>query len=223
MAEGRGIPGWRMIAAALLIVVAIPLMTVSAHVVVGSLNPSLARAFVSSPTATADTPVSLVWGSDPNQVDTGLSVACFNVANTSLARPDDPAWPRITAAGFELPGDLSGFTLVSASTPGWSLQERVEVEIPGRAAVTLDVALVAPVNPMGMSVGQPQTLLGIAPGQLAQRGSGTRFCVAGPFPRTLTIEQIINGVVVRFHGVHPAGPSVDFGIWDNAARSVPLY
>jgi hypothetical protein len=81
----------------------------------------------------------------------------------------------------------------------------------------------------------PHELLGITPGQPAVRGSGTRFCVSGPFPDSLpnpadpnapittTVEQILNGVVVGFHRVQPQGPSTDVGLWENLARTVPLY
>jgi hypothetical protein len=214
----------RTLLAAVLMLAVVPAIRLAAHVVVGYGNPTLAKAFVSSPTAAGDALIPITWGTEPNRVDTGLSVACFYVANSSPARPDDDDWPRITAAGFELPGVRSGFTLISASTPGWGLEEGIAVTIPGRTTVMLDFALVAPVNPMGRSTaGTPQELLGIPPRQDAVRRSGTRFCVAGPFPQGFNIEQILNGVVTRFHGVHPNGPSIDYGLWDNALRTIPLF
>jgi hypothetical protein len=75
---------------------------------------------------------------------------------------------------------------------------------------------------------RPDDLRGIPPGQLAGRGSGTRFCVSGPFPDELiagqltTIEQIINGVVIAFQGVDGNHHGIDVGVWDNAARIIPL-
>jgi hypothetical protein len=102
--------------------------------------------------------------------------------------------------------------------------EGLQVVTPGQIGLTLDVALVAPVNPVGRSIGgEPLQLLGIPPGQRAERLSGTKFCVAGPFPGGLSIEQILNGVVLRFQGLEPNGPSIDVGVWDNPARTIPLY
>ena len=188
---------------------------ISAHSVKSRANPTLATAFVSSPSAGTDAPIPIAWAG----ADTGLKVTCFNTANTSPARSDNPLWPRVTAIGFELPGQLSGFRLVSPAA-GWTLEEDVEAPLDG-ATVTLDFAIVAPVNPMGRSIiGNPHQLLGLPPGQARP---GERFCVSGPFPTGPAIEQILNGVVVRFHGVQPGGPSIDFGVWDNVARTIPLF
>jgi hypothetical protein len=164
-----------------------------------------------------------------------LRVACFNVANSSPIGLEDPAWPRITRVGFELPGSPTGFSLLEPLNGDWELIEGVSVEIPGRATVSLDFSIVARVNPAGLSPRGPHDLLGIAPGQLEVRGNGTRFCVSGPFPDTLpnpaagnsplptTIELILNGVVIGFHRVGPYGPSTDVGLWTNSLRAVPLY
>ncbi len=53
--------------------------------------------------------------------------------------------------------------------------------------------------------------------------------ISGPFPdgshiagQVTTIEQIINGVVT-FRGVPGMPHESDAGVWDNAARVVPLY
>ena len=196
-------------------------VVLSAHTVRG-LSATSATAFVGSPTAGSDLPVPIAWGTPPNRFATGSSVACFHVSNTS-ARPAGDEWPRVTAVGFELPGTQSGFTLLSPQSEGWELVENVDVDTP-RGTVTVDFALVAPVNPMGRSTaGNPRDLLGLPPNQPAGRGNGTPFCVAGPFPAGMSIEQIIDGVVVRFHNVEPHGPSIDVGLWDNPARTVPLY
>ena len=115
----------------------------SAHFVRGVGDPELARAFVSSPSGAADAPIKVAW----QNVDTGLRVVCFNVANSSPARADDPAWPRVTAVGFELPGNPTGFALLEPLNGDWELEEGVSAEIPGRAVVTLDFSIGARVNP----------------------------------------------------------------------------
>jgi hypothetical protein len=89
--------------------------------------------------------------------------------------------------------------------------------------VTLDIAIVP-----GDGLRHPRRPRGIEPGQPAVRGTGTRFCVGGPFPDEITpgqpatIEQILDGVVVAFQNVQ--GNNInDFGVWENPARVVPLY
>jgi len=203
---------------------------VSAHIVRGVINRTLATAFVSSPSATQDLPIRIMWGTQ----DTGLRVACFSAANTSPPRGDDPDWPRVTGVGFELPGSPSGFALLEPLDGEWELAEGVQAQIPGHDTVTLDVAIVARVNPVGHSRRGPHALLGLPPGQLAVRGSGTRFCLSGPFPDTVpdltapgqrvtaSIEQILNGVVVAFHRVEPHGGSTDVGVWESPLRTIPL-
>lgn len=206
---------------AAVLMVGLSLIAVSAHTIRGISEPTV-TAFVGSPTAGSDLPVPIAWGTAPTRFDTGSSVACFHVANTTV-QPAGAEWPRLTAVGFELPGDASGFALLSPLGEGWELQEDVVVATP-RGTLQVDVALVAAVNPMGLStVGEPHDLLGLPPSQPAGRGNGTPFCIAGPFPTGFSIEQIINGVVVQFHGTQPHGPSIDLGLWDNPARTVPLY
>lgn len=195
------------------------LATLSAHVVRGIIHPTLATAFVSSPSSGLDAPIPIVWGAR----DTGLRVACFYAANTSPARVDDPDWPRVTALGVELPGQRSGFTLVEPLDGEWELVEGITAALTGHGNVPVDFALVARVNPVGWSRGGPHNPLGLPPGQPAARGSGTRFCVSGPFPDGLNIEQVLNGVLVRFHQVQPGGPDIDIGVWDSPLRTIPLY
>ncbi len=193
---------------------------VSAHVIRGLQFPGLATAFVSSPTSGTDAPIAVRWGA----VDTGLRVVCFNVANTSPARADRPEWPRVIGAGFELPGAPSGFTLLEP-LDGWKIVEGVHASLEGHGEVTLDFAVVATWDE-GRH-GHHHDSNGIPPGQTAVRGSGTRFCVSGPFPDELspgqptTIEQILNGVVVAFKRVEEG--ERDLGVWDNPAREIPLY
>jgi hypothetical protein len=209
----------------------------SAHVVKGLDWLDFATAFVSSPSAGTDVPISIGWG----QQNTGLKVVCFNVANTSPARPGVADWPRITGVGFELPGSPSGFTLTAPLSGDWDLVEGAKASLPGHDTVTLDVAILASVNPTGRTPGRPDRPRGIPPGQQGVRGSGTRFCVSGPFPDRLpdlstadpadtvatTIEGILNGVVIAFQGVTGNNHGSDAGVWfpppGTAPRAIPLY
>jgi hypothetical protein len=203
---------------------------VSAHFVRGLAGSGLAAAFVSSPTSASDPLISLAWSSGTTTVDTGLKVACFHVANSSAPREGNLDWPRITGVGFELPGSLSGFTLL-APHGEWQIAENVPALLDDQK-VTLDFAIVARVNPTGRTPGQPHDPLGIEPGQAESRRSGTRFCVSGPFPPGLTIEGMLNGVVVEFHGLDN-GPRGEAGVWyptpagatgpGPVPRAIPLY
>ena len=123
----------------------------------------------------------------------------------------------------------------------WQLVEAVQQSLGSKGVVTLDFAIMAPVNPTGRTPGSPQIRRGIPPGQPATRLSGTRFCVSGPFPERLpdlrttanpgdtlatTIELLVNGVVVGFHGVDGQHQGVDVGTWDAQLpnrRPVPMY
>jgi hypothetical protein len=214
----------------------------SAHVVKSVAVPEV-TAFVSSPTGNADAPLPVLWQSTnpPLTIDTGLRVACFYVANSTAPDPADRDWPRITSVGFELPGSPAGFSLLEPLDGDWQLVEGVQRSLgPGRV-VTLDLAIVTRVNPTGRTPGSPHEPLGIPPGQAAVRRSGMRFCVSGPFPAALpdlrttvpagtemptTIEGLINGVVVGFHGVAGEHQGVDAGIWDAVTpntRPIPMY
>ena len=196
----------------------------SAHVVRGLTAPDRATAFVSSPSTGTDAPIPIRWGAN----DTGLRTVCFYIANTSPARAGEPDWPRVTGVGFELPGTPAGFTLIDPLDGDWRLVEDVRTGLAEHGEVTLDFAIVA--NPVGKTHGQGHDALGILPGQAAVRGTGTRFCVAGPFPTELTagqpttIEQLLNGVVVQFEGLDgPHRRGGDLGVWENPARVIPLY
>ncbi|HUQ89705.1 MAG TPA: hypothetical protein VM096_19235 [Vicinamibacterales bacterium] len=162
----------------------------------------------------------------PTTYDTGLRVACFFVANPSQADPARPDWPRITSVGFEMPGAQSGFALVDPVGGDWQLRENVPATLSGHD-ITLDFAIVAGVNPTGRTPGKPDSPLGIGPGQPdLTRRTGTRFCVSGPFPPQLArIEDILNGVVVGFHGVEGNHQGADSGVWftQGALRPIPLY
>ena len=205
------------------------LTAISAHTV-RSVTASPVKAFVSSPTGANDSPVAIQWvnpsSTPPTTYDTGLRVVCFFVANPSPADPARPDWPRITSVGFELPGSPSGFALVDPTGGDWQLRENVPAKLSGQD-ITLDFTIVAGVNPTGRTPGKPENPLGIPPGQPdLTRGAGTRFCVSGPFPPQFTrIEDILNGVVVGFHGVEGHHQGVDAGVWftQGALRPIPLY
>ena len=200
----------------------------SAHSVRGLASPAATGAFVASPTATADPLIPIRWGTE----DTGLRVFCFLAANTSMANPDRPGWPRITGIGFELPGDREGFSLLAPLDGDWRLVEGTTASLPDHGTVSLDFAIVANVNPTGRAPGQPDDPRGIPPGQKPERAAGLRFCVSGPFPDTLpvlgetTIEKLINGVVVEFDGAEGHHRSTDAGVWyptPGVPRVIPLY
>jgi hypothetical protein len=212
--------------------------SLSAHVVKGLVSPDGATAFVSSPTLATDAPVAVKWTTPTTVTDTGLRVACFYAANTSSPRFDHPDRPRLTSIGFELPGSPSGFALLSASDGGdWEIVEDVQALLPGHGPVTLDFAIVARATRAPWWLAQAAHPAGIPPGQAGVRGSGTRFCVSGPFPDTLpdlttsdpddvaatTIENLLNGVVVAFSGVYGNAGGRDVGVWESRLRAIPLY
>ena len=156
-------------------------VTVSAHRVIGRRYPTLALALVQSPNASAtDLPIAL-W-------DTGLSVVCMKVTNTS------PVNGRIAAVGLELPGQLQGFGLVTPLDQGVSLLENIS-QVSDFPGVTLDVVAVIPG--------------GIPPGT-----TPTRFCFSGPFDASLPIETMLNGVFVAFRGDASLGNATDIGVWE---------
>jgi hypothetical protein len=215
----------------------------SAHVIKSVDLLTQVTAFVSSPSSGVDAPIPVLWPTaDPAKpVDTGLSIACFYVANSTQPDSGDPAWPRITSVGFELPGSPSGFSLLEPLNGDWELVEAVQKPVGSKGVVTLDFAIMARVNPTGRTPGSPGDPRGIPPGQPAARLSGTRFCVSGPIPARLpdlrtnvppgadmatTIEGLINSVVVGFSGVDGQHRGVDAGIWDAQppnTRPVPMY
>lgn len=162
---------------------------VSAHRVIGIGHPTVNIAAVRSPTASpVDAPVPIY--------NTGLSVICFRVTNSSTA--DN----RITGVGLELPGELSGFALVSPLDRGLSLHENVDV--PGFPDATMDFAVVAGTNFTG---GRPK--LGIPPGD-----PPLMICVSGPFDTAVPIETMLNGVFVGFRGQEPHTSGFDIGVWE---------
>ncbi|MFN2445552.1 MAG: hypothetical protein ABR606_08220 [Vicinamibacterales bacterium] len=160
-----------------------------AHRVTGRTYSTLATALVQSPTASpVDLPLPIF--------DTGLSVICIKVTNTS------PIDTRITAIGLELPGALSGFSLVTPVNADFGVQENVG-PIPGFPGVTLDLALVVSQDGGGV---MPR---GIPPG-----ATPLTICITGPFPTGTPIETLLNGVFVRFDTGGAFGNRSDIGVWE---------
>jgi hypothetical protein len=159
----------------------------SAHRVIGVNHPTLNVAAVRSPAASqTDMPVPIF--------DTGLSVVCFKVTNSSESS-------HITGVGLELPGDLSGFALVSPLDRGWSIEEGGDAR--GFPDATMDFAVVMGTHFAG---GRPKQGITTADGVVP-------ICVSGPFP-SIPIETMLNGVFVGFRGDDPASLGFDIGVWE---------
>ena len=166
-----------------------------AHTIRGVNYPTFAVARLSSPTSSVDRPQPL--GGD-------LALACFNVQNRS------PFDATITAVGLDLPGDRTGFALVSPVGTGFQLENEVG-QIPGFPLLTLDFALL---TGRTFASGNPHD--GLAPSL-----SATQVCISGPFPRDpadesvfMPIEMLLNYSFVRFKNVGPAGEFSDVGVWE---------
>jgi hypothetical protein len=159
---------------------------VSAHRLIGRAYPTLATAFIQPPPApNNDLPIPL-W-------NTGLSVVCLRVTNTS------PVDARITALGVDLPGARrGGFALVSPLRRGVTLHEDVG-PVPGFAGVELDFAL---------TTGSTYES-GIPPGP-----EPTVVCMSGPFDPAVSIETMLNGAFVQFQGSEATGNARDIGVWE---------
>lgn len=162
-----------------------------AHTYLGLEHGAWARARVQSPNANAaDLPVPIA--------ETDLSIVCFKVRNTS------PFDSRITAIGLDIPGDRTGYALVSPTDGDFHLVEQV-AHVPELPGVTLDVALVT-----GRTFGGGRPNAGLPPSDTL-----TTFCVSGPFDRTVAIEKILDHGVLRFQRVGPAGEAGDIAVWEN--------
>lgn len=192
-----GLKSWWWVSGLPAVLVLVGTVTLSAHDVIGRRTRATAKVQSPNPGAIVDYPIPLVW----KAWDTGLSVVCIRVTNNS------PVDSRITAVGLELPGDLSGFSLLAPTDAGFSIEEEVE-HVPGFPGVTLDFALVTGRN---FTSGKPR--LGLPPAT-----TPTVFCVSGPFDRTLSIEQLLNGAFVRFQRVGD-DHSNDVGVWVNRQPS----
>lgn len=181
----------RSVASAALIALMISMGTVLAHNYIGLEHPSLVRVRVQSPNATlTDFPVPVP--------DTSLSIVCFRVRNNGL---DDS---RVTAVGFELPGDSTGFTLISPTETDFQLVEQV-THVPGMKGVVLDFALLT-----GRTFGGGRPTAGLAPSPTL-----TMFCVSGPFQQDVPIERLLDNGVVRVQRVGADGELGDVAVWEN--------
>jgi len=176
------------------------------HTIRGMNNPTQATARLMSPNSAPiiDLPIQIPG--------TNLSIVCFKAQNTS------PFNAMITAIGFDFPGDFSGFELVDPASVDpnnpaahVTLQSFLNFSIenqtgplPGFHCATLDFALQ---TGKSFKKGVPST--GLAPSSTT-----TTFCVKGPFPRGLSIEEILNYSFVRFQNVGPDGEDSDTGIWE---------
>ena len=166
------------------------------HTIRGVSNPTLAVARLSSPTSSVDRPQPL--GGD-------LALACFNVQNRS------PFDARITAVGLDLPGELTGFALVSPVGVGFDLDNEVG-QIPGFPLLSLDFALLT-----GRTFASGNPWDGLPPST-----TPTQVCVSGPFPRDpanaalfLPIEKLLDYSFVRFKNVGPNRDVSDVGVWES--------
>jgi hypothetical protein len=176
---------------ALLLAAAAWSIDLSAHRVIGRTYPGVVGALVQSPTASpTDLPIPIF--------NTGLSVICIRVTNTT-----SPADVRITALGLELPGTLSGFSLLSPLDRGLAVQENVQ-QLPGFPDVTLDVSVVTGTN---FTSGRPR--LGLLPSTTPMT-----ICLSGPFNPATPIETLLNGVFVRFEGGESYANATDIGVWE---------
>ena len=178
------------------------------HTIRGMNNPTQATARLSSPTTAVDSPIPVPG--------TALSIVCFNVQNTSAFDA------RITAIGFDFPGDFGGFVLVDpASVDPANPAAHVTIQdylnfsienetgpLPGFGCATLDFALQTGKN---FKKGNPDA-------GLARSPTTTTFCVKGPFPKGLTVEEILNYSFVRFERVGADGTASDVGIWEKLFR-----
>lgn len=165
--------------------------SIKAHNIKGINYPTLATARITSPNATvADFPVPIF--------DTGLSVACFKVRNTS------PSGAIITAVGLDLPGTYDDFTLVAPTNSIFHVESQVDLK-PFYPDRELDFAFLT--GPRFNSGGRN----GLAPST-----QFTTMCVSGNFPAGMSIENMLNYVFVRFTNVGPIKGLQDIGIWENA-------
>ena len=129
---------------------------------------------------------------------TDLSVVCFRVRNTSEFDS------RITAIGLELPGDLTGFTLVSPTDTDFHIIEQVN-QVPGLPDATLDFALVT-----GRTFGGGRPNSGLAPSPTL-----TTFCVSGPFPQNVPVERLLDRGVLRVQRIGGDGELSDVAVWES--------
>jgi hypothetical protein len=172
-------------------------LTTFAHNIAGTRYPDLAKARLSRTLSSTCQPISAVMPVE----GTDLYVACFDVQNLS------PDGARITAIGFDLPGDFGEFALVAPNDFGAELESYAGFEIrndvdrvPDFPETVLDFALVT-----GQGFTQGRSCDGIGP------NLKTTVCVKGPFPPGLQVETLLDYVYVRFEKVGPHGAFTDVG------------
>jgi len=123
----------------------------------------------------------------------------LDVQNTSLFGA------RITAFGFNLPGDLPNYTLTGTTSPAFTLANDTG-GVPGLGTEALDFALLTGATFINANPGA-----GIAPGQTVS------FSIIGPFPSTFNVERTLDYVVVRFDQAGPTGTQTGTGFGPSAA------
>lgn len=176
----------------LLLMLGASVFHVYGHNVKGIENPTLATARITSPAATVtDFPIPIY--------NTGVSVACFKVRNTS---PHDAV---ITAVGLDLPGDYDDFNLVLPTSSIFHVDSSVVLK-PFFDDRVLDFAFLT-----GPRFNSDGGRLGLHPS-----ANFTDMCASGRFPAGMSIETMLNYVFVRFTNVGPDGNLRDIGIWENA-------
>jgi hypothetical protein len=118
---------------------------------------------------------------------TDLSIVCFGVRNTSMFDS------RITAIGLELPGEKTGFSLISANL-GFDLIEQVS-HVPELPGVTLDFALVT-----GRTFGGGRPNAGLAPAPIRRH-----FASAVPFRR---VSRLRTCSILTYSACSASAPTV---------------
>jgi hypothetical protein len=189
---------------AAVMVVAISCSTVSGHNIKGINYPTLATARITSPTSAVDVPIPIY--------NTGISVACFNVRNTS------PYAPEITAVGLDLPGNYSDFSSVLPTGTTFRLENEAPMN-PFLANLPPDGGpLMYSVRILDFAfLTVPRFNSNSGNGGLLSSSQFTTFCASGRFPAGMSIETMLNYVYVRFTHVGPAADLNDVGIWENAS------
>ncbi len=168
--------------------------SVSAHNYFGLEHPALVRARVQSPNAsTADFPLPIPG--------TDLSVVCFRIRNSGEFDS------RITAMGVDVPGDRTGYTLISPTNTTFHLVEQV-AGVPALRGVVLDFALLT-----GRTFGGGHPDAGLPPSSEL-----VTVCISGPFPRDVPIERLLDQGVLRLQRVGVDGELSDVAVWENRSR-----
>ena len=140
-------------------------------------------------------------GAAPPRCGTGL---WLRRASQRGRRKDRGFDSRITAIGLELPGEVTGFTLLSPTDSDFRLIEQVS-QVPNLPDATLDFALVT-----GRTFGGGRPHSGLAPSV-----SLTTFCVSGPFAPNVPIERLLDRGVLRVQRAGADGELGDVAVWES--------